>query len=274
MQPLKTNILSAVVLGYFAALSFSAAANCTREIKVPMSETGLGVIVKNNNVVGGIYPELLEAIQKQSNCTFSIRVVPRARLENLFANGEADLLIPASRNPARDSVGIFVPMTYSRATLISLKSERRALTTAQSLLDRPGLKVALVRGFGYGPAYDALVEKLEAQGRVLYEADPQLVAKLMKHGAAQVTIMAPSILAGAIQANDELRDLSDKLRYEPINEFPWGDNGAYVSKTSLSESDQKELIQLIERFAHSGVVWKGFQKYYPADVLKVSIRPR
>jgi polar amino acid transport system substrate-binding protein len=267
------SLRAALVLACMVSLPFAATAGCSREINVPMSETGLSVVVINDKVVGGIYPELLNTLGEQSRCTFSVKAVPRARLEYLFVQGQADLLIPAVRNPARDAVGLFVPMTRSRATLISVASDRKALTTAQSLLDRPDLKVALVRGFGYGPAYDLLVKQLEEQGRVLYESDPKLVAKLLNMGVAQITIMAPSILAGAALANDELRDLAGRLRYEPIDELPWVDNGAYISKTSLSGNDQKELKALLDRAARSGVVWRGFQKYYPTNVLSESIRP-
>ena len=239
-----------------------------------MSATGLSVVVVDDKVVGGIYPEILEGIQRKDTCTFAIKAVPRARLEYLFESGAADVLIPASKTPERDAVGVFVPLIYNRATLVSLDTGRKPITTAQELIDSPDLKVVLVRGFAYGAAYDDLVRELSRQGRVQYEVDPLSDARVLKNGSAHLTIMAPSILAGAVQGDDRVRDLADKLRFEPIRELPWGDSGAYVSRTSLGEQDQKELIALLENAARSGTVWRGFQNYYSPKVLKESIRPR
>ena len=239
-----------------------------------MSATGLSVVVVDDKVVGGIYPEILQGIQRKDTCTFSIKAVPRARLEYLFESGAADVLIPASKTPERDAVGVFVPLIYNRATLVSLDTVRKPITTAQELIDSPDLKVVLVRGFAYGAAYDDLVRELSRQGRVQYEVDPLSVARVLKNGSAHLTIMAPSILAGAVQGDDRVRDMADKLRFEPIRELPWGDSGAYVSRTSLGEQDQKELVALLEHAARSGAVWRGFQKYYSPKVLKESIRPR
>lgn len=256
------------------ALPTAAVATCSRPINTPMSATGLSVVVTEDKVTGGIYPEILQSIQRKDTCTFAIKAVPRARQEFLFESGAADVLIPASKTPERDAAGIFVPLIYNRATLISLESARRAITSAQELIDNPDLKVTLVRGFAYGAAYDDLVRELGRQGRVQYEADPLSVARVLKNGSAHVTIMAPSILAGAIQGDERVRDLADRLRFEPIRELPWGDSGAYVSRRSLGEQDQKELVALLEQAARSGAVWKGFQKYYSPKVLKESIRPR
>jgi polar amino acid transport system substrate-binding protein len=239
-----------------------------------MSATGLSVVVTDDQVSGGIYPDILQSVQKADGCTFLIKAVPRARLEFLFEIGDADLLIPASKTPERDKVGVFVPLIYNRATLISLESTRKTITTAQELIDNAALKVVLIRGYGYGPAYEQLVRDLQQQGRIQYETDPVSVARVLKLGNAQVTIMAPSILAGSLQADERVRDLADKLRFEPIKELPWGDSGAYVSRKSLGESDQRALRELLEQAARSGAVWRGFQKHYPANVLKESIRPR
>ena len=273
---MKPNFSSIVLkcLGLAAFSPWVVAATCSRPINVPMSAIGVSVIVKNDEVTGGVYPDILDGLSKEGGCTFVIKAVPRARLERMFANGEADILLPAVQNPARDAVGIFVPTSYSRATLISLQSNRKPITTAKALLEHKELKVAIVRGFGYGVAYDELVQQLERQGRLFYEADPRSVAKLLKLDIVQVTIMAPSILAGAIQDDVEFVDLTNKLRYEPIDELPWGANGAYISKTALSEADQNVLRALLEKAARSGAVWQGFKKYYSPAVLKESIRPR
>lgn len=69
-----------------------------------------------------------------------------------------------------------------------------------------------------------------------------------------------------------MEDLIRKIRYEAIPEIPWSDSDAYLS-TSFSEEDMDNLRKLLERSAKSGPNWKSFQQYYPAAVLRESIKP-
>ena len=59
-----------------------------------------GVIVKHDTGGGGIYPDILEGPRRQGACSFAIPAVPRARLEQMFFNAEAELLIPAAQKSA------------------------------------------------------------------------------------------------------------------------------------------------------------------------------
>jgi polar amino acid transport system substrate-binding protein len=239
-----------------------------------MAPVGLSVFEAPDKSISGVYPDILRSVSGKEGCEFVFSMVPRARLEALFEAGRVDMLIPASRSAARDALGIFIPMVHSRATLLSLASSRIKLGSAQELLARRELKVGLVRGFDFGPAYLALVKELVAQGRVVMDVDAASIARLLQSGAVDVTIMVPSILAGAIQADPKTAGLIEKLYSEPIDELPWGDSGVYLSKTALNETDRQTLQELLERTARSGAVWKAFQRHYPASALTGSIRAR
>lgn len=247
-------------------------AACSRLIETPLAAVGLSVTV-DGRLPGGVYPELLRGIAKEG-CDFAFSVVPRARQEAMFEAGKADLLIPASRSSRRDQFGLFVPLIFARATLISLRSERPAISSLDELLARKDLRVALVRGFDYGDAYRSLVTELREQRRLSLEVDALAVARSLSSGMSDLTIMAPSILVGAISAEPRYQGLLERLRYEPVEELPWSDSGAYLSRTSLSESDREALRELLERSARTGAVWKAFQRNYPAGSLNGSIRPR
>lgn len=249
----------------------STGAHCSREISAPVAPTGASVIIEGGNV-SGIYPELLRSIGPRSGCTFEFPIVPRARQVAMFEAGKADMLVPATRTAARDQVGIFVPMMGHRATLISLASDRPPITSARELLERRELRVAVVRGFDHGEQYTALVKELAKQGRLFTEVDVSAVARLLNMGAVDMTIMGPTILAGAIAHEPRVSGMLDKLRLEPIPELPWGQSGAYISRLSLSPEDQKVLRELLEKAAKSGAVMEGFQHYHRADILAASVR--
>jgi polar amino acid transport system substrate-binding protein len=249
-----------------------AHAYCSRVMNVPVAAIGLSVI-DTGNLITGVYPELLAMLSNKEKCQFRLTIVPRSRLEFLFENGQADIMLPSTRTPRRDQSGIFVPMIRNRATLISVESSRAPVRSFQELIDRSGTKLAIVRGFDYGEAYQQLLVTLQKQGRLITEAEPVSVARLLKSGAADYTLMVSSILAGAIETDSRVEDLSGKLRFEVLAELPWGESGMYISRKTLSEEDRTALQEMFERLSRSGLVWKSFQRYYKKDVLTESLRP-
>lgn len=260
-----------VMLWALAALP--AGAGCSRSIHVPIAPIGLSVFVDGENGLSGVYPDVLRSAGPKEDCTFEFSVVPRARLDLMYEAGHADLLIPASRSPARDAYGSFVPLIYSRATLISLDSRRSSIRSAQDLLERRQLKVGVVRGFDFGPAYQEVIKALAHQDRLVQDVDAASLARLLQGGTLDLIIMAPSIFVGAIQGDPKLAPITQQLRSEAIDDFPWNDSGAYISK-SVGEPDASALRALLERAAKSGAVWRAFLRYYPANVLTGSIRSR
>ena len=262
------------VLGAVLALvSGAAQATCSRVITTPLAALGLSVIM-DGEAIHGIYPGILRTTQSKETCMFAMTAVPRARQELLFESGRADILLPASQTPRRDALGVFVPLTYSRAALISVNSKRAPITTLKELLDARDLKLALVRGYDYGPAYQGLITELTRQGRLQMESDPMNIARLLQSGVIQATVMAPTILAGTLVEDERLRGLAEKLRYESLEELPWLGNGVYLSKTALSEADHQALLEFFSQIAKSGAVWEGFQQFYEPSVLKVGLKPR
>jgi len=255
------------------AFDGAARAQCTRDINVPVSANGASVVIDGDHV-HGIYPDLLRAIGPKAGCHFVLTAVPRARQVAMFETGKADVLIPATRTPSRDKMGVFVPMMGHRSMLISVNNQRPAITSAKELLARREIRLALVRGFDYGERYQALVAELTKQGRVFLEVDVNAVVRLMQDGAVDMTIMTPTIFAGAVSHDPRVKGLLDRLRMEPIPELPWGMSGAYISRTALPAADQATLHELFERIAKSKAVLEGFQRYHRADILAESVRPR
>lgn len=247
--------------------------NCSRTMKAPLATTGLSVIV-SGEIISGVYPEILSDLSAKEKCNFELTIVPRARLEMMFENGQADILIPATRTLRRDRLGYFVPLVSNRAMLISVQEQPTPVKNFKELLEQKETKIAVVRGFDYGEKYQALLKELQKRNRLRLEADPVSVARLLKSGAADYTLMAPSIFAGSVQIDERVTDLEDKLQFQPLQELTWGESGVYFSKKSLSAADVRVLQDIFERAANDGLIWKGFQRYYKKEFLKDSVRPR
>lgn len=264
--PLANAVFMSLVLA--PACAYAA---CSRTIHIPVAPIGYSIIL-NGDAISGIYADILQEVKKDG-CQFNFTTVPRARLELMFESGTADLLLPSTRTPHRDELGVFVPLIKSRATVISLAANHLDVKTAQELIARKDLRLVLVRGYDFGPAYQSLVAELTQQGRVFLEPDALSVARMLKTSSTYLTIMAPSIFVGAITEDPRVKDLSDKLSFTPLNELPWGESGIYISKTALNKDDKEFLQSALIRAAKSGLVWKSSQRYYSADLIRESIRP-
>ncbi|MRX10242.1 transporter substrate-binding domain-containing protein [Pseudoduganella sp. FT25W] len=268
---MKLRVIIAACAASLAAHS-AGATGCSREIAMPVSANGASVIIDGTHVKG-IYPDLLRSMAPKIGCQFTFVVVPRARQVAMFKSGTADLLAPASRTADRDQIGTFIPMINHRAMLISVKSSRAPIANAQELLARRELRVAVVRGFDYGEQYSALIEELQKQGRLFVEVDVIGVARLLNMGSADLTIMGPSLMAGAIRRDHRVQGLQEKLRTEAIPELPWRQSGAYLSN-ALKPEDFAILRDALEKAGKSNHVMEGYLHYFRPEVLTDSVRPR
>ncbi len=249
-------------------------AECSRALRVPVAPIGLAVTVTGGKV-GGIYPDLLRAEIAKTGCTIDFQVVPRSRQEMLFETGQADMLLPARRSTRRDAHGSFVPMIRSRAVLLSVKSHPLQAHSVTELLERRELRVAVVRGYDYDGRYQSLIQQLAAQGRLVESADPLSLARALDAGIADVAVITPTAVTGALRANRMSDAWIERLHAEPVDELPWGESGAYVSRSSsLSEADRKLVLEMLERIGRSGAAWRAFQRYHPDSNLSDSVRPR
>lgn len=237
-------------------------ADCSRPIRVPVAPIGLSVATSGGEVAG-VFPDVLRKIASETGCQFDFVVVPRARVEAMFASGGGDVLLPATRTSSRDLRGDFIPMMKARAMLISLASDRAPIESLAELAERRELRVAVVRGFDYGEPYQELLGTLKAQRRLVLEADVAAVVRTLERSLADVTLMAPSILAGTLVQDSKTRPLLDRLRLEPMAELGWTDSGVYLSR-HLPAKDRELLTDALERSARSGLMWKMVQKHYPA----------
>lgn len=273
LKPMR--VAAAALLAWSAlALAPDSLAACSRVIQVPVTAIGYSIIIQGE-AVSGIYADLLHEVEKDG-CQFLFTIVPRARSEMLFKNGAADLLLPVSRTPQRDELGLLIPLIKIRATVISVISnnaDQPTISSAQDILLRKNLRLVLVRGFDFGAAYNSLVAEMTRQGRVILEADVVSVARMLKLSNNYISIMAPSIIVGAIKDDPRVQDLQDKFKFEPIDELPWVDSGIYISNSSLDKADREYLQNALMRAAKSGVAWQSVKRFFSAELINVGMRP-
>lgn len=249
-----------------------AAGVCSRVLRVPASNLGWSMAIQAGQF-RGILPEFIQQLSVKSHCQFQFEEVPKNRQEILFASARSDLLLPAIRTEKRDKVGDFVSLAQLRPVLISYEGAHISVAKSSELIARTDLKLVVVRAFDYGIEYQNIIRAMEKAGRLLREPDPISVVRLMGQNHHYVTIMAATIFYGVLERDARATSLKGKWRYEVMDEFPWMDSGIYVSRLSLPVSDRRYLKEQIEQLARSDLVWKLYLNYYPAEVLKVGMRP-
>jgi len=237
-----------------------------------MAPIGLSVGFDGERAMG-LYPMLMRELKASAGCEFRIRRVPRARQQSMFESGQADILIPASASPSRDADGEFVPLIQVRASLVTLGREKPALKSLAELVAQGDYKLAVVRGFSFGAAYDNAMATLRTQKRLVEEPDAAGVARALRQGLAQGTIMTASIIVSTLVMEPDLTPLLKQVRLDPLEELGWSESGVYLSRHSLSEADRRALRQAFAQSAKAGRVWQLFNESYPAGSLAGSIRP-
>jgi polar amino acid transport system substrate-binding protein len=257
-----------------AGLPTLAQAECARPIRVPVADIGAAVTVKDGEV-GGIFPELLRAEARRDGCEIVFSAVPRARQEMLFETGQADVLVPARRSAQRDRHGRFVPMMQSRAALVWIGPDRPRFLALSELADHGTLRVGIVRGYDYDEPYQSAVRALERQGRLVRATDPVSLARMLNEGVADIAVITPTAVTGALRRDPRWRHLAERVHYEIDEALPWGDSGAYVShSTALGARDRARIASWLERMARTGTAWREFQRQYPEDRLTDTVRPK
>lgn len=265
-------LAAALALTVSLAATATATAGCSRPIAVPVSANGASVLLAPDGI-RGIYPDVLRGVADKAGCQFDFTLVPRARQVAMYGLGQADVLVPAAHTTERDRHGVFVPLIATRAMLISIEGNHAPISSAQDLLARRDLRVAVVRGFDYGEGYMALVGELAKQGRLFVEVDVTSVARLLHAGSADLTIMGPSAIISVARREPRVQGLLERLRTDAIAELPWRANGAYISH-ALPREDQQLLVDTLEKAARTSAVMDGYVHYFGPDLLKGGVRPR
>lgn len=244
-------------------LPAAALAACSRPLVVPASALGRMMMVNEaSGEVGGIYPELLRERGRRIGCEFMFPAMPRARAEHMMQSGEGDLLVGAVRVPERDRWGTYVPMIGTEWMLISIRGDAPPATT-EELLARPGIKFNAVRSYNYGPAYLALLARLDKQGKLEYVKDPQTIVRKMEAGRVDYTFMPSNTFAGAL-AELGLRDsLGPKVHYTRLQGMPTSTSGVYISNRTLP-ADAAQVAAMLVQLSQDGELLARTRRFFSA----------
>lgn len=246
-----------LIFGLCQATAAQAKPSCSRPIKAAIAPLALSIQINDKNEPYGPAVDVLTAVSASTGCRFVLSVVPRARMQVMFQNGEADFMY-ASQSPERDTVGILVPALVHGVSLFTLSDGPWKDATENDL--RTGrLRVNVVRGTNMDRRYHELIDSLESQ-KVLEEVvDAATLARKMARGRTDAGVWpATAFYAGALEAGIETR-----INAVPLPSLGRQRSGFYLSSKSLTDGDRAILQKAFEAELRTGGYWAALKKIYP-----------
>ncbi|MFH7042251.1 transporter substrate-binding domain-containing protein [Paucibacter sp. JuS9] len=220
------------------AFAGAAHAGCTRTIVMPMVQLPQApATAPDDSKLHRTVREVGAAL----GCEFSFPAVPRPRLHQMLLNRQADVMLPAARDPERDAAGVFVSMARMPLELVMRKGDPRRPSDLNALVADAGLRGLMVRGQTWGGALDRAMDEQGAT-RVHRVSDNITVLRMLVADRADFTVISPDLFRG-LGHREELREVVPQLESLPLSGLPDIEAGAYVSK-SLNVSDRALVLKV------------------------------
>ena len=210
------------------------------------------VVDEATGTVSGIYPDILRTKGRKMGCTFEFPIASRARAELMFRNGDADLLVGATQQTAREPWGTYEPMVRVEWVLVSSMG-RPLPRTAEELASMTGIRFNAVRGYNYGLGYGEMLRRLDTQRKLEMVSSPETVAKKMLAGRADFTFMPSNTFSGALDRLDVEQYRREQFQYTRLEGIPASTSGVYLSR-QLTEADGAILSRMLNEIRAEGLI--------------------
>ncbi len=232
---------------------------CDKPVRAAVFEFGM---LYSQAQRDGFDKHLLEELGQRSGCTVTVVPLPRQRIWAELEAGTVDVATAVLAAPEREALGHLVPYLKSRNLFLMRTETARGVKHAADFLNRPELRLGVVRGFRYEPGYEDLVARLRAQGRVVEAAYANDNLRNLAKGVVDGVISQPGVFRPYVA---EL-GLVDKLvlsDWIPKDQFAVGN--LLFSKKAFSAAQARHWAELLAQLRNDGTLQKLASHYLPAD---------
>lgn len=155
----------------------------------------------------GLDRDLALELEKRSGCKFEGALMSRARIWVEMREGRLDMTLSALKTPDREAMAWMFP--YARGEQVPLLSATVAPAerNEKSFMANRNLKFGVVRGFRHHPYYDALIEQLRAEDRVVEAVDEAQLISMLKRGAVHATVSLSTVYSRYLEPKEIGRDV-------------------------------------------------------------------
>ncbi|HJW01979.1 MAG TPA: transporter substrate-binding domain-containing protein [Azospira sp.] len=235
--------------------------NCSRPLTLALHDHGLLYSVETGT---GIDKDIAEELIRRSGCRVTVSVLPRNRIWQLIESGALDFGLSGIANGERTKFAAFA-WYFSNKYYLLLRKDTEVRQVADFWGSR-GLRLGVIRGFGYSPSADQLVDELRRQQRLVYSSGG--LAPLYE------TLLANRIQAMIVEPFDY--PVLEEKRIQAITSIlPFDDppvpHGLVMSRKSLSPEEQEKWRALIGDMRADGTVLRIFEKYFKPELARALV---
>lgn len=256
------NILRLMLMVGMACLSLPASPAptelyCSRPLRVALFEFGL---MYRQATADGIDARLLDAIAKRTGCEFVQVVLPRNRIWAELQGGTLDVATAAIPTPERKEYGFLLPYMKTR-NLFLLDAKVANKVGSLDQFEASRYRLGVVRGFRHEAAYDSLIARLAAQGRVVEGADVNDLFKLLDRGVVSAILSQP-IVFKAYYTEEQQKTKVVLNDWAPPEQFAVG--ALILARKSFTPEQAKLWDVLVTDMLRDGTLQKINAQYVSA----------
>lgn len=233
-------------------------AYCSKTVRVALFEFGA---LYRSTTADGIDARLLDTLEQRTGCTFERVLMPRARIWAELQAGTLDMATAALPTPERKAYGYLLPYMKAR-NMVLVRRQNSPKKLDQAAFEASGLRLGVVRGFHHEPAYDALVEQLSKQGRVVLATDVADLMRMIERGVVDAVLSQPLIFGQYLDTATINRDLT-LYDWAPKDQFSVG--SMILARKSFTPQQAQKWDALIATLLRDGTVVKIARTFLSAD---------
>lgn len=231
---------------------------CSKPVRVALFEFGL---LYRSTTADGIDARLLDTLEQRTNCRFTRVLMPRARIWAELQAGTLDMATASIPTPERKAFGYLLPYMKAR-NLLLVRRQNAPPELDQAAFEASTLRLGLVRGFRHEAAYDAMVERLTQQNRVVLATDVADQIRMIDRGVVDAVLSQPIVFRQYLDAAKVTQDFA-MYDWAPKDQFLIG--SMILSRKSFTPDQAKRWDALMVAMLRDGTVLKHIREFLPAD---------
>jgi polar amino acid transport system substrate-binding protein len=217
----------------------------------------------------GIDKDVVDELARRTGCKLEQTLDSRVRIWAQLAAGTLDMTASGIPTPEREKLAHFLIYLSTRNYLLVERTLPAAARTLAGFLANPEYRVAVVKSFKHGAAYDAWLDQLREQNRVDEVGDQEAVFNLLINGRVHAmlalpTTYTPFLRQAAMAERFAVLDLAANSK--PIVA------GLVVSRARVPE----HAVQLLEKhllaMRRDGTLVRIYRRYLDAQVARALVR--
>lgn len=233
-------------------------AYCSKPVRVALFEFG---VLYRSATEDGIDTRLLDTLAQRTGCTFERVLMPRARIWAELQTGTLDMATGALPTPERKAYGFLLPYMKAR-NLVLVRRQSAPKKLDQAAFAASTLRLGVVRGFRHEAAYDAMVEQLAKQDRVVLATDVADLMRMVERGVVDAVLSQPIVFRQYLDAATVKRELK-LYDWAPEEQFSVG--ALILSRQSFTAQQAQRWDALLAKLLHDGTVSKIAREFLSPD---------